>query len=514
MVTNHKEWRTAVQEARVLLADSDRLSDDEARDIRHKLAEIKKALGNISRGVSSSRDGPNASTAEDSGLVNQSELRNVVRDVMLELLNDKNGTGVDLRSLKVPRQSIATIRDGIAHRLSRIDDRSASLQSQLTEKLDTIAATFSTRLEGLAQQFDSALVDRIERLESALAEKTATERLQFEERLAALEKRIDASSEESREHLETLHSEIASALDQRVAGVRESVEAMTQELLPRLKTEWQEKIDNLRAHVEDRLSRLVQPLDKATQKPAQDLNERHAQLASTVDGKLEELDTSVRSITEELIPELDTNWKTKFASEIAQLKEQIMQSLGKKLTALSSAIADLPQRIEAKDSLRVVEERLGNIETNLQSGSQTLDKLTDAVADLTETRASIENLDERLESLPDVASRIENTRDDLGADLDAVRAFLKDGFDRRRMHRTLTQQRILGLRDALRDQLALVDGKSENGASSLLAAFTGKAKNSVPMTEEEMATFRNLIEDILEGLEFVIYEINKGEPLA
>ena len=141
-----------------------------------------------------------------------------------------------------------------------------------------------------------------------------------------------------------------------------------------------------------------------------------------------------------------------------------MQSLGKKLTALSSAIADLPQRIEAKDSLRVVEERLGNIETNLQSGSQTLDKLTDAVADLTETRASIENLDERLESLPDVASRIENTRDDLGADLDAVRAFLKDGFDRRRMHRTLTQQRILGLRDALRDQLALVDGKSENGA--------------------------------------------------
>ena len=206
-------------------------------------------------------------------------------------------------------------------------------------------------------------------------------------------------------------------------------------------------------------------------------------------------------------------------SHITFTRQEIMNKLEDKLDGLMKLVLDLSERFPSKESIAKVDERLERVEEDFKNLASYISVSGEGGLDMEGVREKLNNVHNLLDVVNEKFSNRENqeqdTKDQFSQNLDRVKSLLQESLQRRDMKRSLVQRRILELRDTLREKLdSLIENSpgNKNTTSRIWDKVSGKESGIKRLSNEELSQFRQILEDVLEGLEFLIFEnrVNDG----
>jgi hypothetical protein len=418
---------------------------------------------------------------------------------------------------------VGKFHGAVRARFASVERDLAALQDASERKLAAFAGEVS-RLAARAEESDESARARIESLRSEIgaelarvdagreatleAARRAAEEAsvardgRFEKLLAAIQRKLLTAEGELRREL----AEVAAGLGARDARIEDDLRAGLAELARKL------------AEVDGELRRRVTAAEDETGSRTRESDERIGVLASglsRVEESVRELAGALGRHREEAASDGQA-LEDRLRALVEETRQEVMETLQEKLIELAAVVERLSERVAPRESIEPIDGRLERIERDLALVAEDIDAvrrqgLETAAAD--ETSRRVEN--ELAELLREANTREHRTlklRDRLHHALEEVRDLMADGLKRREVRRALVRKRMLDLRDTLRERLDLAAEKA--GAQRSRWWRLGNANGEVRLSEVEMEQLRQVLAEVLDALEVLIFENANGEGLG
>ncbi len=515
----HEEWERLTEEVRAVPGSE----NSQSHQVLERMNAVSSALRRLTQGS-----------------VTRTTLSQAVRDALTDILR---GEG-----------------DLLFPELASLKDRFASLEEQLgrsaptdskpaVEGVQTALKTLAgevagdvARLNGRLQGFEGALESKLQALEERILDRLSKLPANLpaspggqsppqgvdQGQRAAFE-RLEARVEESQgraallhERLDTVQGALLARFEELsgLVGTEEKQRAALGQDLSSVDDHLAEGLKDLEGRVVGRMGELETSLTSVTcaleTRLRQSLAAAETRLAET-DGKLEArfltgVQPHVASLRAELLAkiaevvaaqsEIETRLRSQWGSEMYQLEE--------KVTALVDLVGQVHAALPTRQLLEGLDDRLFRIESRFRTVTDQLEGLESAMPELKSLSEQLTGIRGDLNGLTgDLSSSekdLQEVKETLARKVQDMQDLLRSGIERWEADRANQRQRLVDLRDTLRDQLQMALQRTEAGSGGLLGRLRARPDGGLRLDLQEWERFRARMETILQGLESLLTE--------
>jgi chromosome segregation ATPase len=373
----------------------------------------------------------------------------------------------------------------------RLDQDLAVLKNQIRQDLEGTAARSGSTVQGRLIEIDGR-VSEVRLQASDLASRVEAVKAEIESRLQAL----GAAGETAARGLQDL----TSADDNLAEGLKD-LEGRLLERVSSLETAAGSRREALESGLRQSLAAVETRLTEAQGRLEAELGKR----VEALTGRLgRELSERVGRI-EAALPELRA-LGDRLRKEMAKTMEQLEEKINSVVDMLGQIQSGLPPR----QLFEGLDERMGKIETRIRSVSDQLDGFQGA---LPEVRVLGDQLGAIRGEVSGLAGEVQTSEkevreawDHFGRRVQDLQDLLRAGVERWEESRQDLRQRLVDLRDLLRDQLRMAGEQAGGEAASFWGKLIGKADGGLRFDPASWDRFRGRLETIVQGIEGLLVE--------
>ncbi len=428
---------------------------------------------------------------------------------------------------------LKTLAGEVAGDVGRIDARLQSIESALDAKLRLLEERILERISSLSGLHSASESAGSLAPPAAAAEEMAVDILHGplapenvdDGRISRLEALLEESGERATEWQARLHA-LQTTLQSRLAelsglvGAEEKRRTTLGLELTSVDDHLAEGLKELEGRIVGRIGEMESSLANVTSALETRLRQSLAAVETRLveaDGKLDarfmtEIRPQIETVRKDLLAkiaeiasaqsETESRLRSQWGSEMYQLEEKVstlVDLVGQVHAALPTrqlleGLDDRLLRIESR--FRTVTDQLEGLELAMPELKSLSEQLTGIRGDLSGLTADLSNSEKDLQGVKESLARKVQDMQDL----------LRSGIERWEADRANQRQRLVDLRDTLRDQLQMALQRTAAGTGGLLGKLRARPDGGLRLDQQEWERFRARMETILQGLESLLTE--------
>ncbi len=333
-------------------------------------------------------------------------------------------------------------------------------------------------------------------------ERVAADQLKTSEEITATINGQTAKIEEQATRLAALSQDLTSADDHLAEGLKDLEHRLT-ERLSNLESASASRVEALDGSLRQSMAAAETRLAEAQDQLEARISSEVQAISSKTQGELAERIAKI----EAALPELRA-MEERLKTEMDKAMDQLAEKMNTLVDSVNQIQSDLPPR-QIFDDLA---SRLERTETRFRTISDHLDNLDSALVELKSMGERLGTLREEVSGLAgSVNSSEKDFRDTwelLGRRIQDMQDLLRTSVERWNADRANLRQRLVDLRDTLRDQLKIAVQSADGASHSVWGKLLMKPEGGLRMGADDWERLRTRLETILQGLESLLTDSN------